>query len=279
MPTLLLAGFGYLGQAVALRFVAAGWSVIGVSLSGSDATLACDLGDPAAVRSLPDADAVVHCASSGRGGAPAYQRVYVNGCRHLLQRYPERPLLFTSSSSVYHQTDGSMVDESSPTLPDRDTGQLLLEAESLVLAAHGVVARLAGIYGPGRSVILRKFLSGDAVIEEDGRRLFNQIHRDDAARAVFHLIQSRDSGAQCYNVCDSQPLSQLDCLSALALRFGRALPASGPRDLNRKRGWTHKHVSNAKLLASGWRPEFPCFLDAIADHDIRSGTLMPSSAG
>jgi hypothetical protein len=48
--------------------------------------------------------------------------------------------------------------------------------------------------------------------------------------------------------------------------FDRPLPPSGPRDLNRKRGWTHKQVSNAKLVASGWRPRFPSFLDAA--HDI-----------
>jgi len=271
MPTLLLAGHGYLGQAVASRFRAAGWMVLPISLHGGDGVIACDLGDPDAVLSLPDADAVVHCAASGRGGAEAYQRVYVDGCRHLLHRYRDRPLLFTSSTSVYHQTDGSVVTESSPTEPDRETGKLLLAAESLVLGAHGIVARLAGIYGPGRSVILRKFLVGEAVIEEDGRRLLNQIHRDDAARAVFHLLNHPAARGRCFNVCDSQPLAQLDCYRALAAHFGKSLPPSGSRDLNRKRGWTHKHVSNAALIATGWSPEFPSFPDAIHGRDVWPG--------
>ena len=41
------------------------------------------------------------------------------------------------------------------------------------------------------------------------------------------------------------------------------MPPTGPRDPDRKRGWTHKRVSNAKLRATGWEPRFPCFLDAV----------------
>jgi nucleoside-diphosphate-sugar epimerase len=121
---------------------------------------------------------------------------------------------------------------------------------------------LAGIYGPGRSVILRKFLSGEAVIEEDGRRYLNQIHRDDAARAILHLATA-GIGGEIFNVCDSMPLTQLECYELLAKKFNHPLPPSGPRDLDRKRGWTHKSVSNAKLIASSWRPEFACFTDAV----------------
>ena len=258
---MLLIGHGYLGQAVAEVFREGGWEVVPVSLTGGDSSIACDVGDREAVKSLPGADFIVHCAASGRGGAEAYQHVYVAGCRNLVERFPGVPLLFTSSSSVYSQTDGGIVTEESPTVPDRETGRLLLEAEGIVLAANGIVARLSGIYGPGRSVILKKFLTGEAVIEEDGRRFLNQIHRDDAARAVFHLATAGIGGA-VFNVSDSAPLSQLVCYQALSAMFGRPLPASGPRDPNRKRGWTHKQVSNAKLRAIGWQPEFPCFLDA-----------------
>lgn len=257
---LLLVGHGYLGQAVARRFREAAWEVIPVSLSGGADALACDVGDEAAVAALPEVDAVVHCAASGRGGAEAYQRVYVDGCRHLVARYPGKPLLFTSSTSVYAQVDGSWVTEESPAVPDRETGRLLLAAERVVLDAGGVVARLAGIYGPGRSVILQKFLGGEAVIEEDGRRFLNQIHRDDAVEALWHLVANGMTGI--FNVSDSRPLTQRECYQALSVLFGRAVPPTGPRDLNRKRGWTHKRVSNAKLADSGWRPVYPSFLDA-----------------
>ncbi|RPJ34338.1 MAG: NAD-dependent epimerase/dehydratase family protein [Verrucomicrobiaceae bacterium] len=260
MQKLLLIGNGYLGRQIARVFRGHGWEVTPVSLSGGDDSLACDVGDPAAVNQLPAADFIVHCAASGRGGAEAYQHVYVNGCRNLTEKFPGVPLLFTSSTSVYAQIDGSVVTEESPAIPERETGRLLLEAEKITLAAGGIVARLSGIYGPGRSVILKKFLSGEAVIEEEGRRFLNQIHRDDAARAIFHLAVSRANGV--FNVSDSTPLSQLECYQALSRMFTQPLPPNGPRDLTRKRGWTHKQVSNAKVRASGWQPDFASFLDA-----------------
>jgi nucleoside-diphosphate-sugar epimerase len=260
---LLLIGYGYLGQATAREFRAAGWEVVPVSLSGGEGALACDVGDRDAVAKLPAADLIIHCAASGRSGAEAYQRVYVDGCRHLTESFPAAPLIFVSSTSVYPQTDGSGVTEESETIPDRETGRLLLDAERITLEAGGTVTRLSGIYGPGRSVILRKFLAGEAVIEEDGRRFLNQIHRDDAARALLHLATRRATGI--FNVCDSAPLTQLECYHALARIFLKPLPPAGPRDLNRKRGWTHKRVSNAKLRATGWQPRFPCFLDAVGE--------------
>ena len=258
---LLLIGHGYLGEAVSREFRDHGWEVVAASLSGGEGSIACDVGDAAAVAELPTADFIVHCAASGRGGAEAYQHVYVDGCRNLVEKFPGTPLLFTSSTSVYAQIDGSVVTEDSPVIPDRETGRLLLAAEAVALAAGGIVTRLSGIYGPGRSAILRKFLSGESVIEEDGRRFLNQIHRDDAARAIFHLAVSQSRGI--FNLSDSIPLSQLACYTKLAEQFARPLPPSGPRDLDRKRGWTHKQVSSAKLRATGWQPLFTSFLDAV----------------
>ena len=89
MPTLLLCGHGYLGQAIAREFLTADWSVTAVSRSGDDGSLACDLSSADDVASLDgQPDFIVHCASSGRGGAEAYRGVYLDGCRHLLDRFP-----------------------------------------------------------------------------------------------------------------------------------------------------------------------------------------------
>lgn len=270
MPTLLLCGHGYLGQAVSRDFLEGGWDVIALSREGNPAgkprELSCDLSSPTQVAALDvHPDFIIHCASSGRGGPEAYRAVYLEGCHHLLQRFPGIPLLFTSSTSVYAQADGSEVTEDSPAEPDRETGKILRETENLVLSHGGIITRLAGIYGPQRSVILRKFLKDEAVIEEDGRRFLNQIHRDDAAAAIFHLAMMKPRQPGIYNVADSSPLSQLDCFTALSELFQRPLPTSGPRDPDRKRGWTHKRVSNAKLRAIGWKPRYPSFLDAAAE--------------
>jgi len=264
MKRLLVIGAGYLGEEIMRLFNEDGWTVYGATLSGGESLLSCDVSDPKAVNALPDADAVVHCAASGRGGPEAYQRVYVDGCRNLVRRFPDSHLIFTSSSSVYAQENGETVTEESETLPDRETGRLLLAAEEIVTGAGGVVARLAGIYGPDRSVLLRKFKNDEAVIEEDGRRFINQIHRLDAARAVRHLLTlPKFPAGQVFNVTDVTTLSQLEVYQGLAKILGKDLPPSGPRDLNRKRGWTHKAVSSEKLQKTGWEPKFPSFLDAV----------------
>ena len=264
MRRLLVVGAGYLGGEVMAVFRECGWEVVGTRLGGGDGFLSCDVGDVGAVAGLPDADVVVHCAASGRGGEEAYRRVYLDGCRNLIGRFGGARLVFTSSSSVYGQVDGEVVTEESATVPDRETGRILREAEDAVVGAGGVVLRLAGIYGPGRSVVLRKFLSGEAVMEEDGRRFMNQIHRDDAARAIYHLAMKEDfPKGEIFNVADSVVLSQREVYEGLGKIFRKPMPPSGARDLDRKRGWTHKRVCNAKLRGTGWVPMYPSFLGAV----------------
>src|SRR5205814_8406284 len=96
-------------------------------------------------------DVVIHCVSSRGGGEEQYRRLYLEGARNLLRAFPETALLFTSSTSVYAQTDGSVVDEGSPAEPSHARGKIIHQTEKLVLAAHGIVVRLGGIHGPGRS--------------------------------------------------------------------------------------------------------------------------------
>lgn len=282
---LLLCGHGYLGQAISRDFLAAGWQVTALSRgSGSSnpqsaihdphlSELSCDISSLESVRQLStlQPDFIVHCAASGKGGADVYRQVYLDGCRNLTETFPGIPLLFTSSTSVYAQIDGSEVTEESPAEPDRETGRILLETERHVLDHGGIVTRLAGIYGPHRSILLKKFLHGEAIIEEDGRRYINQIHRDDASAAILHLAslqstirnqQSAIVNRPLFNLCDSTPLTQRETYERMSELFSRPLPPTGPRDLDRKRGWTHKRVSNAKLRATGWEPAFPSFLDA-----------------
>jgi nucleoside-diphosphate-sugar epimerase len=278
MPRVIIAGCGFVGLATAHLFQNAGWDVLGLTHSAESAealkgerfsVAACDISNADAVRAIAaqrggSPDVVIHCASSGRGGADEYRRVYLEGARNLLDALAPRRLIFTSSTSVYAQTDGSVVTEESPAQPPRETGRILREAEELVLARGGIVARLAGIYGSGRSVLLRKFFSGEAVIEGDGARIVNQVHRDDIASALLALAIRGQSG-ECgiYNVSDDAPMSQREIYAWLAQRFARPISTGGPIDPNRKRGWTSKRVSNAKLRALGWSPRFPSFFDAV----------------
>jgi nucleoside-diphosphate-sugar epimerase len=271
MPGVLIAGCGYVGLATARLFHAAGWKVSGLVRSAETAAelagesfpvLAADIskaGDLAEIGG--EFEVVINSVSSGKGGAEAYRQAYLEGSRCLLAAFHPRQFLFTSSTSVYAQNGGEWVTEESAAVPERETGQILRATEELVLQHGGAVARLAGIYGPERSVLLRKFLDGTAVIEGDGSRWINQIHRDDAAAALFQLATQKAGGV--FNVADDTPFAQRELYTRLAAYLQKPMPPVGPVDLNRKRGVTSKRVRNAKLRALGWQPQFSSFFDAL----------------
>jgi nucleoside-diphosphate-sugar epimerase len=274
MARILIAGCGYVGEATADLFHSSGWDVEGCVHSNESAARlsvkpysirAIDISQRGEVAKHAGAfDAVIHCASSGGGDAGAYYKIYLNGARHLLENFPKAKILFTSSTSVYAQQDGSTVTEKSETKPQRETSRILLEAEHLILEKGGIVARLAGIYGPRRSALLKKFLNGTATIDPNNDRFVNQVHRDDIASALF-LLLSREArtSAQIYNVVDDQPLLQSECYRWLAQRLNRSIPPSAKSEQPRKRGDTNKRVSNAKLHQLGWAPVYPTFADAM----------------
>ncbi|MDZ4288508.1 MAG: shikimate kinase [Prosthecobacter sp.] len=289
MKTLII-GCGFVGERTADLLHEAGHMVTGVTHSAESAArlaaakawqvCACDITDAAAVLQLSfqlgSMDVVIHCASSTKGGAEMYEAVYVNGMRHLLSAFPTAFPLFTSSTSVYPQMDGSEVNEGSPAEPVKETGRLLRQAEKLTLAGGGAVARLAGIYGPGRSFVLKHLLEGRAAVETtaeapDGRFL-NQIHREDAAAALVHLATKKTCGI--FNVADDAPMLQRECLERLAVTFSVLPPPERAPDPARKRGWTHKRVANAKLHATGWLPAYPGYFEALQhDPDLASSIL------
>lgn len=268
MSRILIAGCGYVGAATADLFHAAGWEVEGWTHSLESAAKlaekpfpirAVDISDASAVQSASSAfDAVIDCASSGGGGAESYRRVYLEGARHLLALLRPAVVIYTSSTSVYAQSDGAWVDEESPAEPAHETGKILRETEELVRRKGGIVARLAGIYGPGRSALLRKFLSGEARIEGAGENYLNQVHRDDIA-AALHFLVTQAPDSQIVNVVDDEPTTQREAYQWLAAKLDRPLPMVARVTGARKRGASNKRVSNRKLRNLGWEPSFPNF--------------------
>ena len=288
MPHLLLVGCGFVGEATADLFHAAGWRVTAWTASAESAARlaaakpyavqAHDIAHADGLRAARDkllpVDVLIDCVSSGKGGAEEYRRVYLEGARHLLEVFQAKRFLYTGSTSVYAQTDGSWVDEASPAEPDRETGRILRETEDLIASHGGATARLAGLYGPGRSVLFRKFMAGEGLIEGDGSRWMNFCHRDDAAGALHALATAPEMPPGVYNVADDHPLTQLQCYQGLAELSGRPLPPSGPVDHGRKRGWTSKRVSNARLCSLvAWKPLFPSFTAWAAEEIRRLGAV------
>jgi nucleoside-diphosphate-sugar epimerase len=273
MPRILIAGCGYVGQATADLFHAASWDAEGWTASEKSAAAlstkpypVCqvDISNRDQVAEHPGTfDAVIHCASSRGGGVESYRQIYLNGVRNLLDRFVGTKMLFTSSTSVYAQRDGSWVTEESETKPARETGGVLLETEKLVLDRRGTVARLSGIYGPGRSALLSKFLAGTSIIDPENDRYVNQVHRDDIASALFVLVSGEWQQRQIYNVVDNQPMLQSDCYRWLAERLNRPLPPIRALTEQPKRGGTNKRVSNAKLRSLRWTLQYPTLADGM----------------
>jgi nucleoside-diphosphate-sugar epimerase len=265
----LIAGCGYIGLPLGTLLAGQGHEIFGlrrsVSAKGELASagihpLFGDITRREDLAGLPAPfDWVVNCAASGGGTVADYRRVYLQGTRNLIEWLtPLHPgkYVHTSSTSVYGQNDGSLVDETSATEPVSETAQVLVETEKLLLEAAqhrhfpAVILRLAGIYGPGRGHWFRQFLSGDARIEGNGGRILNMIHRDDAAGCVSAALQQGRPG-EVYNAVDDEPASQIDFYRWLSGRLNRNMPPFAPEDAEaiRKRGVTNKKVSNEKLKA------------------------------
>lgn len=269
-PRILVAGCGYTGRRCADFFCAAGFNVLGLVSSADSAralqgkpyeVYAADAADPEQVRALGSRighpDIVIHCMS-GHGGrhAAAYKVTYILTLRHLLGILQPAFCVFTSSTSVYTQNDGSEVNEESPA-GGTPTADVLLEAERLSLARGGSVIRLGGIYGPGRCRFIQAALADQPPPPESKASFINLIHRDDAASALVHAALHRLCGI--FNAVDDHPGRR----SAIAEAIRRPVPAAPAND--NAIPATGKRVSNAKLRATGWHPRFPSVADALRE--------------
>jgi len=270
----LVVGCGYVGKPFAERLALQGHQVFGLSRSASAFAanvnpLTCDITRPKDVAQLPhEFDWIVNTVSSTKGGVDEYRAVYLQGTKNLLDHLQLSKYIFTSSTSVYAQTDGSVVTESSPAQPTSPTSRVLRETEQLLLDSSppAIILRLAGIYGPGRGHLFQQFLRGEARIHGDGSRFLNMIHRDDVVDAIIRALQQGSPG-EIYNVADNEPVTEREFFQWLADKFRRDLPpAVLETELpSRKRGATNKRVSNEKLRTQlGYDLQFPTYREGYA---------------
>ena len=280
----LVVGTGYVGSVVAAALAAGGHEVFGLRRTAAAdpelarlgvAQIVADITESAALRRLPARlDWVVNCAAAPSGGATAYEATYLRGTANLiaqLRAAPPSKYVYTSSTSVYAQDDGSVVTEESPAAPQTPTSRVLVETERILTAAareHGfpaVILRVAGIYGPGRGYWFRQFMSGEAAMAGEGSRFMNMIHRDDVAGAILAAL-SRGSPGQIYNAVDDEPVSQRDFFRWLSEQTGRPMPASATEGSEpAARGVTSKRVSNRKLKdETGYTFRYPTFREGYA---------------
>jgi len=291
----LIVGCGYVGLPLGAELVRQGHEVFGLRRSAAAADelkaagiqpLTGDVTKPETLAKLPrQFDWVVNCVAAG-GGVDNYRQIYLDGNRNLVSWLAESPpekFIYTSSTSVYGQNDGSIVTEESPVKPDAETARVLVEAETCLLAKGGsrgrsphrqfpaVILRVAGIYGPERGHLFLQYLKDEARIPGRGERLLNMIHRDDVAGAIIAALKSGRPG-EVYNAVDDEPVTQLGFFQWLSGPLGKELPPYAPEDAEvvRRRGVTNKKVSNRRLrMELGCRLKYPTFRQGYSAEILR----------
>lgn len=266
----LIAGCGELGTRLATLLAADGAQVYGLrrgalACAGVE-TLRADLCADDGWPTLPaDLDAVVFCAAPEERTEEAYRALYVGGLRRLLARLdgklaPFARIMFASSSAVWGELGGVWVDEETPPRPPTFNGRVLLEAEQLLdaRAEDTVVVRLAGLYGPGRSLLLRRSRSGEPVRDQPPNWT-NRIHLEDAARAFAHLLALPDA-EPLYIGVDDMPAPEHEVLDWLAQRQGLPPP---PRMVD-PAGRANKKLSNRRLRLTGFDFLYPNYCAGYA---------------
>lgn len=272
--SVLIVGCGYVGCALARRLVEQGRTVWGLrrgagGLPEGVRGITADISRPETLHGLPEADAVV-LAASPSGGSEGYEAVYVTGLRQLLARLdPQRTprVLMTSTTGVYHQRDGGWVDEASPTTPDFEGAQHTLRGEAMLIESpfSGVVLRLGGIYGPGRTRLLDQARAGQAPTYADATHYTNRIHRDDCAGALLHLLDLEDP-APLYVGVDDEPAGRNDVVEWLADATNAPAPPSVAYSSASPRARrSNKRCSNERLKASGYRFLYPSFREGYGE--------------
>ena len=272
-----ILGCGYVGAEFARQAKAAGHDILGVVRSEASrdklrgegiAAEAFDLhaGDWAL---LPKQfDAVVYAASTGGGGPEAYALAYDVGVKRALvwaRSVGAQAFVFTSSTGVYRQDDGRIVDEES-VVGGAPTADAILGGERAVLSsgfAKARVLRFGGLYGPGRHHMVDQLRRGDHVIGGRVDHYINYLHRDDAASSVLAAILAGPDGARVYNVGDGHPVTKEGLARWIAERLGQPAPIfdpnapAGPRVAKGGRTQPSRIVATGRIRSElGWRPAF-----------------------
>jgi nucleoside-diphosphate-sugar epimerase len=165
---------------------------------------------------------------------------------------------YLSTVGVYGDYGGAWVDEQSACRPvsRRSVLRLAAEQEWLTTAKRtGVpvsVLRLSGIYGPGRNAFVN-LANGTAKRLIKPGQVFNRVHVDDIAGALWHLAGRNENGV--FNVTDDEPAPPQDVVSYAAGLMGIEPPPEIPFEIAqlspmaRSFYGENKRVSNAAIKA------------------------------
>jgi nucleoside-diphosphate-sugar epimerase len=274
---IVVLGCGYVGAEFARQAKADGHEVLGVVRSEASrdklraeglAAEAFDLYAGDWARLPGQFDAVVYAASTGGGGPEAYALAYDVGVKRALawaRDVGAQAFVFTSSTGVYRQDDGTLVDEES-VVGGAPTADAILGGERAVLSsgfAKARVLRFGGLYGPGRHHLVDQLRRGERVIGGRVDHYINYLHRDDAASSVLAALVGGPAGARVYNVGDGCPVTKEALARWIAERLGQSAPVfdpsapAGPRVAKGGRTQPSRIVATGRIRAElGWKPAF-----------------------
>jgi nucleoside-diphosphate-sugar epimerase len=260
----LIAGCGELGIAIAPLLGDA--QVFGLRrdvsrLPASVRPVAADLLSGGGFAHLPAGiDTLIHAPTPGERSESGYRAIYVDALARLQAALPEPAsdlrLIYVSSTAVYGQDAGEIVDEASACEPTAFNGRVLLEGERRARERVNdcVALRLSGIYGPGRHWLLRRVRSGETI--RAGVHWTNRIHLSDAAALAARLAQLPQVPASVIGV-DDQPAPEHEVLDWLAGRLG--LPPLPRRD--DAPAVSGKRLCNHLSRSLQWRPRYASYRD------------------
>lgn len=272
----MIVGCGYLGRRVARSWLSDGHRVWALTRSATHAEQLASLGiepiigdicRPGTLANLPAVDTVLFAVGYDRESENSQREVYVDGLRSVLEVVAGNPrkcqrFLYISSSSVYGQSAGEWVDESSECRPAQPGGVCCFDAEQLVLksferspaepaSVHLVpsanILRLSGIYGPDRLLSRVSALRAGEPIAGRGDAWLNLIHVDDAVLAVRACEESGQPN-QIYLVSDDAPVRREEYYGMLARLTGSPIPTFNPAaTASRGSGGINKRCSNRRI--------------------------------
>jgi nucleoside-diphosphate-sugar epimerase len=185
-----------------------------------------------------------------------------------------RSVTYLSTTGVYGDLSGGWAMEWSDPNPQSERAARRVNAENAWKACYPAlkIARLPGIYGPGRSAFDRLRAGRARRIVKKGQ-VFSRIHVDDIASGLRAMIDCDVSGV--FHICDDQAAPPQDVITHAAELLKVEAPpeidfdAAELSDMARSFYSECKRVSNAKLkAATGWRPSYPDYrlgLSSILD--------------
>ena len=213
---LFVFGLGYTGKAITAAFGEDGWTSVGST--GSEGTVTFDDDDGVAT-ALAQATHVISTVAPWEGDP-------------VLTRYgsllEDHWLGYISSTGVYGDTAGAVVDESSPVQPRTDRARRRISAEEMTRVwcnerhVRRVVLRVPGIYGPER-LPLERLRHCEPVVREREAGINNRIHVDDLVEACACAITNSEARG-VYNVTDGRPLSSTTFINMVAKVAGLPAP-------------------------------------------------------